>query len=445
MREREGGQYQRQMVEHFLPSTEVQERLRRVVSSFNTSPEAIITLLLTEELEFGWRITRRLGSLYETTAMGGFFPNTFRPYSETLQSMGIVAENRSVLDNRGRTMKRFCLTDFGSRYAQPAAAAFVDFELRHRMSLYPVLGQTAKTGQSVERAPLTRTLILLVLQSGERSVRETEKGIGLSQVEWGDVGESLVELARAGVVEFTSLGLQREGIPYRLTGKSKEQLLHGKRSGRGATQSIVSAAIDICEVFRERGGVVTRRMVYDLLPSEIKANRDEEMLLVVINTIFRRLEKEGYLARDQFRGGEKQSWAKLTDRGQTVVNELLLPLVDALSGGPMLQRWREMVLPLVQQSLGTYARETAEFYYPYSKSGRRKVWEWDRNAIRAVLTRLEPDSWGLTAYDVAQRVGIPKKTASRHIKRLFAEGEVHRVRIRGVHYYNLARSFSRQL
>lgn len=413
---------------------EVRERLERVTSAFNTSPQAIITLRLSSSLEYGWKIGKRLGDLYQGTEIEKWFPGKgiLKSYMQTLIDMGIVWQDSTELDRRGKVLRRFALTNFGLLYGQPVAAAFVDFEQRRKESFNPILGQTAVNYEGKNRAPITRSLTLLVLRNGGKSMAEIEKALVAYGITKDVIAEAVVALAQAGMVVRKGLRMSMPWVEYEFTNIPAPQgrIVHTEK------KTLISRVVDICEEIKAEGGSgVTRRMVYTRLPGSIKENRDRRIFLIEITTILRRLEERGYLERGLFKDRKRYPDIELTDKGELLADEFILPLTDALSGGETLSQWREVLLPGVKENLGFYAQETGRLYYPHSKSGRKEQHQQDQESILSLLEEEGASAKPQTVYRLSVEAGVPLRTLKRHLRGLLREGKISRVVVDGRNCY----------
>lgn len=434
MKERKGFLLQ---PESMALTKEVRERLERVTSAFNTSPQAIITLRLSSSLEYGRKIEKRLGDLYQGTEIEKWFlGGILKSYMQTLIDMGIVWQDSTELDRRGKVLRRFALTDFGLLYGQPIAAAFVDFEQRRKESFNPILGQTAVNYEGKNRAPITRSLTLLVLRNGGKSIAEIERALVMYGITKDVIAEAVVALSQAGMVAYRGLRRYMPWVEYGFTNiPAQGRIVHTEK------KTLVSRVVDICEEIKAEGGSgVTRRMVYARLPGSIKENRDRRIFLIEITTILRRLEGRGYLERGLFKGGEKYPDVELTGKGELLVDEFILPLTDALSGGEILPRWREDLLPCVKKDLSFYAQETGRLYYPHSKSGRKEQHQQDQASILSLLEEEGASAKPQTVYQLSVEAGVPLRTLKRHLKGLLRDGKISRVVVDGRNCYFRSKS-----
>lgn len=412
---------------------EVRQRLERVTSSFNTSPQAIIVLSLGSSLEYGWEIEKRLACLYQGTEIGEWFlgKGILRGYMQTLVDMGLVWQDSGERDRRGRVLRRFALTAFGLLYGQPIAAAFVDFEKRHKASFNPIFGQTAVNQEGKTRAPTTRSLTLLILRSGGKSIAEIERVMGTYGITKDVVAEAVVALTQGGMVVRRGL---RVSMPW--TEYGFRDIPAQAKTGPVEKKPLTSRVLDICEEIKAKGGErVTRREVYDRLPPSIKENRDRRVFLTEITTILRRFEERGYLERRLFEGRKRYPDVELTEKGELLVEEFVLPLIDALSGGETLTQWRQELLPHVKGALGLHAQETGRLYYPHSKSRRKEQYRQDEVLILSLFGEEGGFPKPQTAYQLLLKAGIPPRTLKRHLRELLRKGEISRVVVDGRNCY----------
>ena len=155
-----------------------EERYGALLASFNIGPKAATLLLLPRDLQSYISpedLARKFSEVIITSAMAGVKPVTSAAYcSNTLCPIGLVAKEY-VIDYFGREeLAGFGLTEAGQKYGLAAACLALDFENRHKFSLFPILGSTVTSSKEGTRAPLTRARILTLLSRTPELLREVE-------------------------------------------------------------------------------------------------------------------------------------------------------------------------------------------------------------------------------------------------------------------------------
>lgn len=404
----------------------IEGRMEAILSSFNVSPKTVTMLLLSEAITDPSSLSRTFRDTVVGSSISEFDVKTASSYChQSLCPIGLVAEE-ITLDYYGHDkIIGFALTRAGSEYGQPIAAFFLDFERKNGISLYPIFGQTQKA-RGEHRGPINRAQILKELQEGEKREVEIATQLGISIK---TTGNSLTALQRAGVISYHSVKTHtgREKISFTPTEMDITKVQPIPHSV-ALTRDIVG----LCQTLSQEGISVTTSSIYDHLPQKYKRRR---YLNNAISGVLSGLAEQGFLERIRgFKMKERQSTAKLTEKGRLLVEELIIPLEDALSDGSSLQMLRSQVLPQVRRDLPVYARETANLYYAHSRSFGSKGGKEERQTHVLSYLLLKPE--GVSIEELSTELGKSPFTIRDDLKYLMKEGQIVRIKKRGVTYYS---------
>lgn len=407
--------------------------MNALLGAFNGAPKAITFLLLPEGQPVRQReLSGLFLSAVAETPLAEFNPLvTWRYIDITLQPAGLVAE--TVYPGAGRNALNdtlFRRTEAGERYGVPAAALILDFEWRHEVSLRKILGKTASPSQDQIRAPYVRSEILLMLDGLTDPVRRQDiiARLGFTP---SIVTGALEHLARNGLIEYAAVSRTVPGIvAYEVVPGTD---VRGSRRSRPAIDEIGQ----ICRQLAFGGSFTADMVEQRLSPEFLTRWKSDHALKNFIKKTLSRFTREGFLRRQEFKGGEKYSDALIMPRGRTVVRELLLPLRALVRDDPAADSIRSQIVPRVRQRFRDYARNSAELYYPHSTSRRIAEGATDFAAIMAMIRKGN----GVSVRDISLALGLERSTVINHI-RVMQQAYALADETRGVTKYYL---FGRQL
>ena len=385
------------------------DRLSVLLGSFNGSPKAIAFLLTPTEGGISQKnLLKEFSDAVSGTPMEQIYPLTMWGYMDgTLVPAGLVAERMVI--NQSVAMKQetfFTRTGAGEKYGVPAAALTLDFENRHQVSLIKILGQTATPSKDRVRAPFVRASILLLLSERQLSLRRQDiiEELGFNQ---SVATAALESLDNNGLIEYSSVSRsKRRMVTYEINSGAE---LRSSQKARSLTDNIIA----ICQKLSMNEISFSSNQIEDALgEEELKRWKSNHALKNFIQKVLSNLTRTGYLRRTEFKGGEKYSNASINQNGTVVVNEFLKPLVSIVQDEPQADDIRQKLVPLVLGDLNTYARNSAEFYYPHSTSKRSEDGLTDFANIMAIIEK----SNGISIRELSETLGLVRNTVINHIR-----------------------------
>lgn len=408
-----------------------QERWGALLSSFNTGTKAVTLLLLPDGSYISsGDLATRFRELVVGTAMASVDSKTSTSYClHTLCPIGLVAREYTIDRFGSQQLVGFGLTAAGKEYGMPAACLTLDFEDKHKISLYQVLGATQNSSTEVQRAPYTRALILQLLSKANQSLREADIVQEL-KIPLPVAGSSLSGLKRAGAITYEAVTFQtgETQVSYSFKESPISEI-----KPYGNYSKMTQRIAQICQELATGGLAITQESVYRGIPKEITNRWQKKSLRMVINNMLSHLADQGYLQRGQFKGSEKLSSAKITAKGRLIVDGFLTPLLGlACDDNIERERINKEVVPKVLANRFLYAQNSARLYYPHSQSF--KIREHLAN-IEKIKNFLLANSVGLTAVDFSEMTGLNKQTCRRILASLEESGEAVREKRKGVNYY----------
>ncbi len=345
---------------------------------------------------------------------------------ESLCNVGLVTAEYSL---EGELIG-FGVTEDGVSFGLPHARRLLQWENTAQESAYPILGSTSSSGET--RAPFNTARILEYLFRHPHSVRSADLIDNLKLWSYS-VQDVLKKLSRLGLIEYKAVTSQTSKVQVEYVWDSRKDLVQAPYFGKGhELQDAVIAVIQKYGLVQNQPGFYASHIVQKL-SEEIKGRWKEKSLREHLSRILSGLAREGFLQRvNDFKGGEKQSDASLTQKGRAFFFCIVLPTllnskVESLKTG-----------------LTWLAQTSAELYYPYSHSANKR--ERQNNIQKLVEAIGEVPQ---TANDLATRVGLSAKIINRilspHLKNsdkviLEINGQsftITRIKEKGVWYYSL--------
>ncbi len=416
----------RKRVEQEFPESE-DEGLSALLASFNMGPKAVTQLLLPyngyispTDLRRGFR------EAFKGTQVADFSEGVPSVYcTQTLCRIGLVAREYLIEYFGMEKLVGFGLTEAGRRYGIPAACLALYFEEQHQQSLYSVFGSIKVDSPEQQRAPFTRAKILLALDQKEK-LRELDICRELD-INEQTTRNSLVALTKAGVVDYKSVS-PHTGKTQVFYTKGKSPTLEAQSIGRRAIfrQEIVRC----CEELVIEGESITQDTVFRKLSQERRdSSKSESGLRGTVNKILSGLANKGYLQRGHFKGKEVLSVAQITEAGKTVVVNFIAPLISFIQGDRNIDK---EIVPKVLGNLNFYAQNSAELYYQYSLSFKKKQTKENISRLTDILSNSPK---GLTVSELSERIGLNETSIRRYLGSM--GGMTQKEERKGVYYYSV--------
>lgn len=412
--------------------TDPQERLGALLASFNIGPKATTFLLLPEngyispgDLARGFRETVSGTGMAETDKITA--PNYCY---QALCPIGLVAKEYSIDYFGVEKLVGFGKTSAGQWYGTAAAALVLDFELRHQKSLFPIFGSTNTTSAKGERAPLTRARILELLFSQTAPVRKADILRELGRIRHNSLGGVVLRaLKTAGVIDYEAVTVHtgKIQVTYTLGNLSREEIRPDRYS-----VALTGDVAAICSQLTAADLAISQAAVFERLPEEVKKRWRPEVLRHRISGILSDLARQKFLARGKYKGRDIQSTTWITDWGRVIVTDLLRPLWGLVTDDEQVGQKLREVIPQVRANFLQYAQNSAELYYPFSNSFKRKQRLENLESIKDLLV-----DGAKTTVDVAELFGLSKGGIEKYLAALMEAGEVKRQRVKGVYYYTV--------
>ena len=432
------------------------ERAGAMLAAFNAPTKRAVIIELNQFPYFTspTSVGHQFIALHQGSKLATFAVTNVGQYcGDTLGPIGMATEERKEISQGEEKITGHAVNEAGGRYGQPTAAAFYMFEVTHGFSLFPILGQTGKRGEASTRAPLNTALVLLSLRNHGKTQAEIANELGVSN---SVVQAVLQRLSQNRIVAYESL--------HTASGKKQMyfELGHAdldKVQQIGTFVTLTQQVAQISIQIASEGLQVTQHEVFRRLPEEAKKNVNTDYLESRINRVLRGLSKQEFLKQGPFTGSKSGkavfSSAKLTDKGILVVNEVLLPLFDAMRDGETLDYWRREVLPEVKRNFRFYARTAGDLFYPFSKAAKQEKYEYYVGAVYKHIVdaflgeestheitdpvsrerELELRRLSRLGSTIAEELDIPQASIHNYVKALISQGLIRAVQMRGTTYY----------
>ena len=407
--------------------TDPLERVGNNLAAYNSSAKALTQLLITSQPVTRLELSKRFEASVAGTALEATDSYNVNKYCRhSLCPLGLVVHEQMPSSGRYPYVITYALTAAGRRYGQPAAAAFLEFELKNGFSLFPVLGATFSTTTDDPKPKLTRALILCELMKGSKRAIELATSLGRSE---SVIKRTLPLLARCGVITYTTLNTrtQETQVTFILAKTATGDVVPVSRYSR-----LTPIIAQICKVLDKRRIPITQSAVSSRVRNKREKSNQGASLNTLVNEVLSGLVKQGYLKREKFSRNTK-SMATITAKGICVVENLIIPLMEAMQDGSSLTRWQQTLLPKVQSNLSLYAEKTGALYYPFSKS-RDKV---ERTNRLSLLKKLLQTGNGKTISQLARVLGVNQMTISLYLNQLEEDSPICKKTQKSVAYYSL--------
>ncbi len=319
---------------------------------------------------------------------------------ESLCDVGLLAEEWAIDEYGVQSLLGFGVTERGKKIGIPTALSVLWYESKTNQSLFSVLGHTSSSGET--RAPLNRARILDYMIRHPYEVREVDlaTALGLTQ---GVVEDNLMSLNNHKIIDYKALNLQTGRTQVRYE-KIKDKNLSDADSYPGFSLLYNQ----IIKMLEETDGPHSADDIFGGLPDKIKKNWREIGLRSKISRILSKISKQGFLKRvGGFRGHEKYSDACLTLKGKSLYFQVVYPVL-LFSSGRNPSKNHLSYLQEISGSYVTFARNSAEFYYPHSASSKQRKSRKNRLQVVEMLQN-SPDQ-SFTLQDLSEKVGLNADT-----------------------------------
>lgn len=332
---------------------------------------------------------------------------------QTLVPIGLVAEEKVQKDGTNRIVRSWSLSDIGESLGTYMAKFALKTAIDFNTSLFPILGATQvakdENGKFFTRAPYSRIQILKSLAEGEKRVADLEVSID------GNMTYHLPVLRKAGLIEYESVNTESRGWAVKSFVSDELKGSYGSYSEeivRAFIEAFVEGPCDYHEA-RERA-----------------KRKDVEVAEQTARTLVSYLERNGNIKSVDFKGTEKQSSARITERGYEFLERFTVPFEEAaltLNPNPVrVADWDDELI-----------RSGVMLYYPHSKAETDSLHDHEIKArqIYDYLVSQEPGRRGIRPIEYAKRSGIRKETANTILPRLVDAGLWIRERVGHAAFY----------
>lgn len=411
-------------------SEDLRTNLNNALCSFNIPSKNAIILRLNSQPISEAALAAWYEEIFKDTQIEARLPQqTVRQFCDTLIRFGMVEQ----------VGEEYSLTQQAKETGQPIAAKILNFETAEDYSIYPIFGHIQNPSKDGQSAPLTRAQILLELAKGN------DRNGSLSQVLQKPpffLVHTLTQLKKAGIVDFDpqSLAKAQRVTKY----KRAEGASIGANESNPQGRQFFYAVVDSCDKLHAEGKEIYQEAIAKILPQDIlNAQKSQKHLAININKALRKLKNgHGYLKVDTARkGAEIIKTASLTAKGKKLVDDLLLPVIHALQRKPVLNDWQENLIPRVKSNLNRYAKNSAEFYYPFShgtKRNSREMYKQDilEYVVQLANTRYDDDGNSeMRAEDIAELMGVNTYSVYSLLNELTRQRKLKTEDRKGVFHY----------
>lgn len=191
-------------------------------------------------------------------------------------------------------------------------------------------------------------------------------------------------------------------------------------SPEGQRKNLYFKVIDICEELRRTGEKITIKNIVNLLPDDIKSELgSEENYRIYVFNVLDLLENQKYLKHTLFES-KVRSEISITNKGKRLVQELLLPIYQAVQSGEIPQEW-EILENTIASHIYDYASLTSDLYYPTSNSAIRK--EKD-GRLKTIIDTLKSKEY--TRLQLSRELQMAVPTLREDLKRLLADEKIQK-------------------
>lgn len=378
-------------------------------AAFNRTTKNALLLLLGEKPQStGVLVGSFLGVLGDTWSPR--MPRSLcRQYvNDSLAPAGLVA--RKVISENGEEALGHVLTGHGEMLGQPLSAYSFDFESRHNITTFEILGSATSWGDS--RAPYNRFRILEeVLQSDSLSIHDISQAIDVDE---SVVSKHLHALRAAGTIEFDSVSTEEHGWAR------YEWISKGKPRDVPAYPRQARLTKEVTEILYLMG-----EADYNEITDAIKSRYGKQRNKYTVSGILSFLREKGF-ASSGLHGRSHRSEISFTARGRRIANELTKMLRGAMKEGAVLDSMRKQAFALAgnQNALRRTALATLKRYVKISPDINAEPAETTNSKIFSMLRGRGPSR----PIVIAEGINATVSGTEKRIKALLAAGVLQKER-----------------
>jgi DNA-binding PadR family transcriptional regulator len=340
---------------------------------------------------------------------------------ETLIPIGLVATEDVLYSGAKEYVVGFRLTKAGERYGQPIAAFLLEQSGKLPASLFTlskVFGATSSAGGET-RPVLNRVKILEFLYQADYkeqgNVRETDISKQLNRKRNDLVGGHLSYLNKLGLANYSFVLTEKRGFAkYRLLENAKREDVRTVITLRSLTQDVADLLFQL------------KRVDCNEIAERLKnkySGKNETSLRQAVSRILSGLEKQGICKHESYVGGKILSQARITDVGKQVVENIILPIKQALSDDDdLLSSWRR--IPWQNYAISAISKHKESSRFIESKSFK----EWEDKCLSIIS-----QNPGLRPREIISILG--RRNTSDLLRSLLDKGKVKRERKGCAVYY----------
>lgn len=397
-------------------SQEAWEKAGRAFSAFNNGIKAALFLEIARSTNPGTylsieAIAARFWDLFSGTelleAVRKHTKGLVVSYcQESLCDVGLLTEEYNL---QGELIG-FGLTQDGRDFGIAAAAQVLRFENSKNQSVLPLLGATNSAGKT--RSPANRTKVLDYLARHPYAVREADLSAAF-ELDNASVRTSLEIFHQFGLLEY-KVATSRT---------AKEEIQFQVKLGQGLIEAPYVSRYHVMQdqlvkkvsalVSTDPQALFSISDILSGLPEEVRSSWKDRPLRSQVSRILSGLVREGKLRRvDDFEGGKKFSDITITRKGWQFVRSLVWPVLFVASGEPLTDLQKKAASGVLE-NLPNMARRSAELYYPYSISSKKRGHE--ENKLRLVEA-ISGSSSRLTNKDLAKILRLRSSSIMGYLK-----------------------------
>jgi len=306
--------------------TDPEKRFEAIFAAIGNSEAKCLTLLCLSESPVS---PRDLYHQFTTQNNGSWEPNKSTPaeYCEqTLVPIGLVAYADVIRQGTLEHTTGYRLTVAGKKF-QPISAFLTEKSCGLPYSLIEIFGATHTRGKS--RSAINRSRIMEFLSSNPNAkVIDIAKSIGISP---GLVGNHLRHLSKLGILEFSSINAENPGsVGYVVNKDINVDEIKSKKKLGLLSSRVIDFLMDKDSFTLEEAARAIHNYYPDVEFNSFRGKLSKTMVS---------LEKDGIFHRSTF-SSKLRSRASLTEIGNKIVNEIVSPIKEVLSGNEdLLAQW----------------------------------------------------------------------------------------------------------
>ena len=404
---------EREIISREFPK-DLEERLEAILSSVNTEYKSVTLGFLLDD---SWKTSNDIRNAAESyiNPVTNIIPSdtSFKAYCTfTFIPIGAVAEERI----KGRIpVSYYKLTEDGEKYGKPIAQFSLRTAVDYKLSMYEIFGSTPSPGKT--RSPFNTAKILFELEK-EDNLRRVDlvNECGLTD---SIVKQHLLRLKNIGFVNYDSVSGEESGW-------SKYEWIKGKN---------LENIKPVCKL-----PTLTKKVANKMKKLEISdCNELAEVLDYKhpedISKILSGLEKQGFVKKVKFKGrefkfGEKQSEASITEKGRKFVYEFLELVCQALGEDDFDGIYQEIEIFDDPSITSDYISRGFSLYKEVCPVYKRKSKKDNESRILQILKNQK-----LRRKEINEALG---KDVTIYLRELIKRGEIKKEREGSAVYYSLA-------